>query len=178
MSEIIGKPVVSAESGDRLGSVSDGLIELGGLNVAALVLRGGLLATERVLRFGGVQTLGGDTVLARAGAAIETPDEWHRSAIRTVRASDLTGKPVVTAGGQRLGEISDLIVNDRTGSFDGIEVSARHLAGLHKKRMPLPITRDTRIGADAVIVPDEAVEAFDRGRRSSEKNHSPAPRDV
>lgn len=178
VSEIIGKPIVSAETGDRLGSVSDALVEEGSINVVALVVGGGLLAKERVLPFRDIQTLGGDTVLARTDSGVRSPKEWHRTGVRAIRSSELTGRSVVTVGGQRLGEVSDLLVNDRTGSFDGVEVSARHLGGLRTRRVTLPATNNLRIGPDAVVVPDEAVEAFERPRNSSSPDHSTAPSDV
>ena len=68
VSEIIGKPIVSAETGDRLGNVSDALLADGGVNVVAIVLGGGLLGKERVLPFHVIQTLGGDNVLREEAA--------------------------------------------------------------------------------------------------------------
>jgi sporulation protein YlmC with PRC-barrel domain len=100
VSEIIGKPIVSAETGDRLGSVSDALVEDGGVKVVALVIRSGMLAKDRVLPFRDIQTLGGDTVLARTDSGVRGPRDWHRAGVKAMRTSELTGKPVVTAGGQ------------------------------------------------------------------------------
>lgn len=129
VNEIVGKPIVSAETGDRLGSVSDALLKDGGVNVVALIIGGGLLAKEHVLPFRDIQTLGGDTVLARTDAGISSPQEWRRSGVKATRTSELRGKPVVTVGGQRLGEVSDLLVNDETGAFEGIEVAEPVSAG-------------------------------------------------
>lgn len=157
VSEIIGKPIVSAETGDRLGSVSDALLGDGGVNVVALIIRGGLLEKEHVLPFHDIQTLGGDTVLARTVAGISSPQEWRRSGVKATRSSRLRGKPVVTVGGQRLGEVSDLLVNDETGAFDGVEVADSRLGGLHTKRAILHASEEIRIGPDAVVVPDNAI---------------------
>ena len=157
VSEIIGKPIVSAETGDRLGSVSDALLEDGGANVVALVIGGGLLAKEHVLPFRDIQTLGGDTVLARTDAGIRSPQEWRRSGVKATRSSEIRGKPVVTIGGQRLGEVSDLLVNDETGAFDGVEVAEPRFGGLRTKRAILRASEEMRIGRDAVVVPDSAI---------------------
>jgi uncharacterized protein YrrD len=177
VSEIIGKPIVSAETGDRLGSVSDVLVEQGTVKVVALVVRDGLLSKDRVLPFHDVQTLGGDSVLARTDSGVRGPREWHRSGVKAMRSSDLTGKPVVTAGGQRLGEISDLLINERTGSFDRLEVSARHLGGLRKKHVTLAATHEIRIGPDAVVVPDRAVQELDESGQTRQDQKT-APRGV
>ena len=157
LSEIIGKPIVSSETGDRLGSISDALVEDGGVNVVALVIGGGLLAKEHVLPFRDIQTLGGDTVLARTDAGIRSPQEWRRSGVNATRSSELRGKPVVTVGGQRLGEVSDLLVNGETGTFAGVEVAEPRFGGLRTKRAILRASEEMRIGPDAVVVPDNAL---------------------
>lgn len=161
VSEIIGKPTVSAETGDRLGKVADALLADGGINVVAIVLGGGLLGKERVLPFHDIQTLGGDTVLARTESGIREPLEWRRAGVKATRSSALRGKPVVTVGGQRVGEVSDLLVNDETGKFAGVEVETRHLGGFRTKRAILRASDDMRIGPDAVIVGDGALDQVD-----------------
>ena len=157
VSEIVGKPIVSAETGDRLGRVSDALLEDGGVNVVALVIGGGMLAKEHVLPFRDIQTLGGDTILARTHTGIRDPAQWRRAGLSATRSSELRGTPVVTASGQRVGEVSDLLVNEETGAFAGVEVAESRLGGLRTKRSILRPSEEIRIGPDAVIVPDSAM---------------------
>jgi uncharacterized protein YrrD len=161
VSRIIGKTVVSAETGDRLGSVSDALLEDGGRRIVGLVLGSGLLAKEHVMPFDDVQALGGDAVLARTDAGIVGPREWRKSGTRTMRSSELRGREVVTAGGQRLGTVSDLLVNEKTGAFDAVEVAWGGVAGLRSRHSLVPASRDFRIGPHAVIVPDGVLDDGD-----------------
>ena len=156
VSEIIGKTVVSAETGDRLGSIADALVDQG--RVVALVLGGGLLGKEHVLPFRDIQTLGGDTVLARTGSGMMDPREWRKAGTETARSSALRGKPVVTTGGRRLGHINDLLVDAQTGAFEELEVSS---GGLRSRRTRLRASTQIRIGADAVVVPEDALEHAD-----------------
>ena len=159
ISEVIGKTVVSADTGDRLGGVSDALID--DVSVVALVIGGGLLAKEHVLPFRDVQTLGGDAVLARTGSGMVGPKEWRTSGPETSRSSALRGRAVVTTGGTRLGEVSDVLIDDRTGAFEAFEVSS---GGLRSRRSTLRASSQIRIGADAVVVPEDALEAADERR--------------
>jgi uncharacterized protein YrrD len=164
VSNIIGKTIVSAQTGNRLGSVSDALLDDGAadrVNVVGLVIGGGPLGRERVLPFQEIQTLGGDAVLARTDASARSAKEWHRSGVEAMRSSALRGKPVVTTAGQRLGQVSDLLVDDETGAFDGVEVAAQSLPGLLRKRTILRATRGIRLGPDAVVVPDDSVDGAD-----------------
>lgn len=159
VSDLIGKTVVSAETGNRLGSVSDALLEEGGGRIVGLVLGSGLLAKEHVMPFEDVQTLGGDAVLARTEAGILGPQRWRESGARTTRSTELRGREVVTAGGERLGSVSDVMVNEKTGAFDAVEVAWGHrLAGLHSRHSLVRASRDLRIGPHAVVVPDGALD--------------------
>lgn len=159
VSDLIGKTVLSAESGDRLGSVSDALLEEGGGRVVGLVLGSGVLAKEHVMPFENVQTLGGDAVLARTDAGIIGPRQWHKSGVKTTRSSELRGREVVTAAGERLGNVSDLMVDEKTGAFDALEVAWGHrLIGLRSRHSLVRASRDLRIGPHAVVVPEGALD--------------------
>lgn len=180
VSELIGKAIVSTETGNRLGRVSDTLLEEGGVNVVGIVVGGGLVASERVLPFPDVQTLGGDAVLARTDAGMRSSKEWHRSGIKATRSSALRGRPVVTAAGQRLGEVSDLLLNDETGAFEGLEVAEHTHAGLRRKRAILRASRDLRIGPDVIVVPDgnllpDAKPLEDAGHRGHQRVDEAGP---
>jgi uncharacterized protein YrrD len=156
VTEIIGKRIVSVETGDQLGSVSDALVA--GDRVVGLVVGVGLFAKEHVLPFRHVQTLGGDTVLARTESDMPGPAEWRQSGVTSTRCSAILGKPVVTTGGRRLGEVSDLLIDDQTGTFGKIEVSAHRLAGLRTRRSVVCGSEHVRIGPDTVVVAEAAIE--------------------
>ena len=159
VSQVIGKSVVSAETGDRLGSVSDALIEDGGRRIVGLVLESGLLAKQHVMPFDNIQTLGGDAVLVRTDAGMVGPREWRKSGVKATRSSELRGREVITAGGERLGMVSDLLVDEETGAFGAVEVAWGHrLVGLRSRHSLVPASTDFRIGRHAVIVPDDALD--------------------
>jgi len=83
--DLIGKPIVSADTGDRLGVVADVLLDEH--QVAGLVVRSGWLGRERVLPFETVRSLGGDAVIARSSADLVAPREWDQH----VRTSGTVG---------------------------------------------------------------------------------------
>jgi uncharacterized protein YrrD len=152
----MGKPIVSAETGDQLGSVSDALAA--NKRVVALVVGLGVFAKEHVLPFANVHTLGGDTVLASSESDMRGPAEWRQSGVKSTRCSDILGKPVVTTGGSRIGEVSELLIDEQTGVFGAIEVTAHSLSGLRTRRSILHWSERVRIGPDTVVVPDMALE--------------------
>jgi len=74
--ELIGKPVVSADTGQKLGTVSDLLLDEAGNRLVGLVLRHGLMKSENVLPAESVQTLGADAIVSRSGKLIAAK-EWR-----------------------------------------------------------------------------------------------------
>jgi len=73
---LIGKPVVSAATGERLGTVSDLLLDDAGTTLVGLVLSHGWLKGEHVLPAESLQTLGTDAVVSRSNDLVNAKD-WH-----------------------------------------------------------------------------------------------------
>ena len=83
-SELMGKSIVSADRGERLGTVSDVLLDEVSNRVVGLVVRsGGLLKKEQVLPYEAIQTLGADAVVARSAQELIGAKEWRRGALVT-----------------------------------------------------------------------------------------------
>lgn len=83
---IIGKPVVSAVTGARLGTVADLLLDDTGTSVVGFVLRDGWLKGEKVLLASALQTLGRDAVVSRSSELISAK-EWHEQQATPDRAA-------------------------------------------------------------------------------------------
>ena len=75
-SDLIGRPVVSADSGKKLGTIADLLLDDGDGQLVGLVLRHGLLKAEDVLPAAAVQTLGADAVVSRSSELIDAR-QWR-----------------------------------------------------------------------------------------------------
>lgn len=154
LSEMIGKTVVSVESGEKLGTISDALLEPGEVRLMGLVVGQGMLGKEHVLPLEDVQTVGRDTVLARTHEHLIDPRDWKARDIQATRTSTLRGRPVVSGAGDRLGQVTDLLVDEQTGAFGGLEVETRSLGGLRHHRSVIPASPTPRIGKDAIVVPE------------------------
>jgi uncharacterized protein YrrD len=76
-SELIGKPVVSADTGERLGTVGDLLIDDGSGSLVGLVLRHGMMKSEDVMPAAAIQTLGADAIVSRSSELIGAK-EWRQ----------------------------------------------------------------------------------------------------
>jgi sporulation protein YlmC with PRC-barrel domain len=78
-SDLIGKSVVSADTGERLGTVSDILLDETDHRLVGLVVQRGMMKSEHVLPSASVQTYGRDAVVSRNAQDLITAKEWQRS---------------------------------------------------------------------------------------------------
>ena len=85
--DLIGKPVVSADGGEKLGTVADLLLDDDAHHLVGLVIRRGMLHGEDVLPAAAVQTLGRDAIVSRSSGDLVSAKEW-RSRERQPRVSD------------------------------------------------------------------------------------------
>ena len=157
VSEMIGKTVVSVDSGEKLGTVSDALVETSAVRLMGLVVTHGMLGKEQVLPLEDVQRVGRDAVLARTNEHLMDRKQWRETEIATTRTSTLRGKTVVSGAGERIGQVSDLLVDELSGALSGLEVETRSLGGLKTKRSVLSPTPTPKIGRDAVVVSEESL---------------------
>ena len=172
LGDVIGKTVVSVTSGAKLGTISDALLQPGGEGVIALVLGGGLLAKEHVLPLEDVQTFGADAVLARTDERLMNAREWRQSETSAVRSSAVRGRRVVTASGTEIGHVSDFVVDETSGAFDGIEVESRSFGGLRTHRRTIPASAAPRVGPDAIVV-DDGVLVEEPADTAADRTHTP-----
>jgi uncharacterized protein YrrD len=73
----MGKVVVSASNGERLGTVSDVLLDESDHHLVGLVVQRGMMKSEHVLPSNAVQTFGRDTVVSRTAEDLVSAKEWR-----------------------------------------------------------------------------------------------------
>ena len=167
VSELVGKSIVSAATGERLGTVSDVLVDQQSHRVLGFVIGGGLMSSEHVLPHADVQAMGADAVVARSATGMVGAKEWRERGVAAARTSTLKHRRVLTTGGRALGEVHDVLLDDRGAAVAAFDVSAPSLGGLMHKHAILPYVTGMTIGADAVLVPDESVGAWESPDRPS-----------
>ena len=117
LDEMIGKSLVSTATGEKIGTVSDGLLDAAGTRLLALVVGNGMLAAEHVVPLTDVHLVGPDAVLVRTGEHVLTANEWRKTDVAATRCSALKGRSVVTEDGRLLGQVSGLGVDEETGAL-------------------------------------------------------------
>ena len=153
LNELIGKPIVSADTGAKVGKVEDLLLDDRRRRVLAVLVGHGLLGKQQVLHFADIQTPGSDALIAKTASQLVDAAAWLQQTTTSTRASAVRGKGVVTEQGESIGTVEDLVVDDMTGDVVSLEVARKALGGLRTHRSSAPINDSVRLTGDVVVVP-------------------------
>jgi uncharacterized protein YrrD len=153
VSELVGKTVVTSDTGEDVGRAADILVSDDGARVVGVVITHGVLANEKgVLPFDQVQSLGRDVIVAKGEPPVLDAHQWADEGVATIRSSSFRHKRIVTSDGRELGEVTDLCVDERSGDVTGYEVSESGFGGLVQRHRVIERSGNAVIGRDVVIV--------------------------
>jgi uncharacterized protein YrrD len=155
-SEVVGKAIVSAESGERIGTAADLLLDERRTHLVGIVVSDGWFSPERVLPFAEVQAIGRDVIVTRTSGGILDARQWRDQGMSVARASGLKDKQVITDAGRTVGNVKDVCLDEASGDIDGYEVSGRKRLISH--RSVVRVGGDVAVGPDAIVIFDLAVE--------------------
>jgi len=118
----------------------------------------------------------------RSSAAAAAGSSAAANAMMGMKAQELIGRDVVNAAGKEVGEIDDIVVNDRDRAIYAV-VGVGGFLGLGEKDVAIPFNQ-LRLGADNVILMSEKGEgelkempSYKRGQwKSVERDRAIEPR--
>lgn len=76
--DVLGKPVISADTGEKLGTVADLLLDDASHGLVGVVVTHGMLKHEQVLPASSVHSFGSDAVVSRSAELIGAK-EWRET---------------------------------------------------------------------------------------------------
>jgi uncharacterized protein YrrD len=159
-SEILGRPAVVREGGQKSGKVKDLVIDPSGRQVLGFVVAESVFRKTKVAAWAGLQTIGEDNVVFNTSdsvvKAVDAPD------IKSVLDSKLKfkGRKLQTTAGKDLGEIDDVQFDEGTGMVLGYELSGGIFSGHHF----LPTPAGMEVGKDIVFVAPEVEATIQKGK--------------
>lgn len=156
--QLNGLPVLSLESGEKLGSLSRTYVDGPNKRIAgfAFTESGGFLQVESEPKVDAsdVHTVGPDAIIIDSREAVKGATVNKRFPDFIV-LDDLAHRPVMSANGTTLGQIASLDFDNHTFKLTEIEVSS----GYFSSNRTIPIRQVITVGPDYVIVDDGAIRA-------------------
>jgi uncharacterized protein YrrD len=158
-SDLIGKSIVSHDTGKIIDKVKDLVLDTPSSKVTGFVVNdGGVFTYKRVLPFDKIQTIGPDAVVVGSESAVTKSDEVAEQA-KTKNVAK--GTKVMSEDGRDLGEISDVFFNETSGGLLGYEVTGGVFRDAYKGKAYLSAPKEFRIGEDVAFVSNQDADAME-----------------
>jgi uncharacterized protein YrrD len=153
-SDIIGKPIVAYDTGEKIGRVRDLIFDQErNYLVALLIQERGFMSDARILPLAAIQSIGMDAaIVSRADNIIPAKSDPNVAMILD-RNNIMNGTHIMTVSGQDLGKMVDLYFDETSGAIEGYEVSGGIFADAYSGRSFVPAVQTLRIGEDYAFVP-------------------------
>src|SRR3954464_3941049 len=145
--DIINLPVVTFSTGGKLATVDDLVIDPERRQVLALLIdEGGLFRSQRAIPFGRIQAIGPDVVIIPDSKA--ALDIGRDPVLKKLVRDDISvrGLRVVTEDGQKLGEVQDMLIDDKTGEIKGYYIGIGKVVSVTQGLRWIPVENTIRLG--------------------------------
>ncbi len=161
--ELFGKTIVAQASGERLTTVRDVILDRDARKVAALLVDGGgWFSSAKVVMWSNVISAG-DVIIVQGADSITTVEQDSDLADLLSHPQRMTGTTLISAGGERIGTVGDLFINER-GEVVGYEVKQGFISDLGGRKF-LPADTVQTIGQDAIIAKDTVLTPLKEATR-------------
>lgn len=156
---LVGRAVVSVADGEKLGAVSDALLDVEGRAVRAFTMNAGgsgLLhrAPPSVVPMAQVRTIGPQAITVETKEGITVMGAPYDGAPRL----DSLRKRVVTASGEVIGDGDDLQFDDSSGAITALLLAPQGgFLGIGATTHTIPIEEVVGFGRDVITVQDAAL---------------------
>lgn len=148
VNELFGKEIVNQATGIKQATVREMVFDQEGRNIVALLVGGGLLGHNTVVRWSSIMSLG-DVIVVEGEALLAVGSEDPEVANLRKQAHRITDTNVITEGGEKIGTVSNLFVDER-GRVVGYEVKQGLLKDLGGRKF-LPMENVRGVGKDAIV---------------------------
>ncbi len=161
-SDLIGKPVVSFDTGEEFETIQDLIFDQHNNQLLGFVVdEGGWFSGARVLPLNRVQALGPDTVIVPTKQAVVPADNEPTFRKILERNNVLKGTKIITTDGKDLGQLNDLYFDEETGAVEGYEASGGLFADAVNGKSFVPAPHTLKIGEDVAFVPPETAQLME-----------------
>jgi uncharacterized protein YrrD len=160
-SKLRGIAVVSLADGSKLGTCDDFFFDPATAALAGLRVKTGLL-THRLLPVSAIHMFGEDAITTAAEDALQHESD-DKSVSGLPRATDLHDYKVMSAGGNSIGVVGDVILDVSTPTacrIAAFELSGGFRERLRGKYIAFPASQVQRYGQDVLVLPDEVAQSL------------------
>lgn len=150
-SQLIGLPVGSTDTQERVGTISRIFVDPDGGQLVGFAVKTNLLGGGKVLSFHDVTAIDHAAALIRNPAVVLPAEEVAPIKKLLEEKRPVMGQKIVTEGGTSLGKVADLVINTDTGM--ATRLYASHLL---EERI-IPLEKVVKVTKEKIVVKDDVV---------------------
>lgn len=161
--ELAGMPVMTRETGRKLGNVKDIIFDPPAGRLAAVTIEsaGFFGPRRRFLKMDDIRSIGEDAIMVDSDAVLRRPENEPNLRNTVDRGNTLTAKTIVTEDGNILGNVSDVHISPDSGEALRYEVSGGAVSDAQTGRSTFPVPNALVVGPDAIVVPDSVEQQME-----------------
>lgn len=155
-SSMVGLAIYTLDHGSKLGHVKDVIFDTKQNKILGFTMeKRGLFSPDRfILPFDKIKSIGSDAIMIETGRVFKRESDFPEARKAIHDKGDITKRVVMTHGGEKLGSVSDIVIDDESGKAISYEVTGGIAKDIGTGRDYVDATNTENIGVDAVIVPD------------------------
>ena len=169
-SQIINSPIVSIESGEKLGRVIDLVINYeNGKCLALLIQPEGTFVRKKIVLVDDISSFGDDAVMVQNEnftIPLKSSDEITAIVKKDIK---IVSNKAVTYSGDLLGEVKDYEFDEISFKLTKLFISTGFLKDLVRGELVVVANKIMSIGRDAIIVKDAVVSENIESKRQTSK---------
>ncbi len=170
-SEMIGLPIISVSTNEKLGIVRDIVFKVPTKEICAFVILNKIiLSSLKVVKIQDIMNIGKSAVLIQDDNCL-IPFKRYLNEVNDVKkyGDEIAEKQIYTDNGIELGIIQDITFDFETGMLDEIEISDGLVQDLIEGRKMFPVSESIQLEQGIVIIESEKLHGLKEKQKGLKK---------
>jgi len=161
--EIIGLPVVTFSRGTKISEIEDMILDPTRPQVLALLVQEkAWFHSAKVIPFGYISAIGPDAVIVPDEKVIVDLDKLKDKQLRALNNDQtIRGLRVLTDDGRKMGLVSDMIIDTKTGEIKGYDMSIGRVLDVTQGSRFIPAEKVINVGSRVVYISPQTADELE-----------------
>lgn len=154
--DIIGLPVLSLATGERLGNVRDLVFDIQEMMIIMLLIdERGLFHGNKTIYFHEIYKFGLDAVIIQHKSCIQSGSSTSRNNLNYTTREHIINQEVITDEGENIGVVQDLLVSIENGKVHALILTDGFFHDIVEGRPILPLKSKVHFYEMSIVVPEQ-----------------------
>lgn len=163
--DVISLPIMDKTQGNKVATVRDVIYSRKKFRILGfLVAEGSLFAHRKIIKFKNIESIGNDAIIIKSNRVLEDLHVIPEIEQLLKEKRRIIGEEVLTDNGDSIGIVYDTVFDENTGKVLGFILTDGIFQDLKEGRNVLPYIKGITFGDNALIVPNEITNQFEKNK--------------